>query len=417
MATESIIAVRSVIAVRSALNGRPAALPAADRYGARLMDRRHGSSKISLRQMRWVAAVGIAVLATSCAVEVGTVNTDVADGIVSAIDAVDDVAADRGSTNAPAVGDNDELVEIGPIPAGSHWHSAYVVRICDDVLPPFASEADPAGIHSHGDGLIHIHPLFVESGFENATLGLFADAIGFTLADGELTVPGGGTWKNGDDCGGEPGQVFVDRWDNHLAQGQPERIFSGLEEIRFERDGELYQIAFGPPASLPVVPPTMELLPEVSQLGVPQEQAWLYVANDADPVTARVWIVDDVTALPCGDSAVADRVLIGVSACYSPKADRFEASEFISAATAVRSNGIPGVEIIVTPAFRSFLEDAFADEALSTAEPVVTIAFEVEGSVVIAPAFLKMPLSETRVMITGGMTESSARDFARVLNG
>jgi hypothetical protein len=158
------------------------------------------------------------------------------------------------------------LPAVGPVPTSSHWHAAYVVRVCDDVLPPFESDNDPLGVHSHGDGLMHVHPFFEESGYENARMSLFADAMGFEVSDGELTLPGGGTWRDGDLCNGVPGRVFVDRWASPDSQSQAERLFQGLDEIRYQADGELYQIAFAPVDSFPVVPPATRLLFEVSNL-------------------------------------------------------------------------------------------------------------------------------------------------------
>lgn len=107
----------------------------------------------------------VAVAATACSVSSDSVAVSPIRG---------GRTAPAGSTNAsPATA----LPAIGPAPGSSHWHAAYVVRICDDVLAPFDSDADPLGIHSHVDGLIHVHPFFEESGFEQARLGLFAEAM------------------------------------------------------------------------------------------------------------------------------------------------------------------------------------------------------------------------------------------------
>ncbi len=144
------------------------------------------------------------------------------------------------------------LPAVGPVPTSSHWHAAYVVRVCDDVLPPFESDNDPLGVHSHGDGLMHVHPFFEESGYENARMSLFADAMGFEVSDGELTLPGGGTWRDGDLCNGVPGRVFVDRWASPASQSPAERLVHGLDQLRYHADGPLYQI---PLASNPPVLP------------------------------------------------------------------------------------------------------------------------------------------------------------------
>src|SRR5688500_3304374 len=49
--------------------------------------------------------------------------------------------------------------EISPSAAKrDHWHAAYGVYLCDTFQPPLTNERDPLGIHTHGDGVIHIHP-------------------------------------------------------------------------------------------------------------------------------------------------------------------------------------------------------------------------------------------------------------------
>ena len=51
----------------------------------------------------------------------------------------------RAPASAPRVGND-------------HWHSAYAIFDCDRFLPAFTSAADPDGIHSHQDGVVHVHP-------------------------------------------------------------------------------------------------------------------------------------------------------------------------------------------------------------------------------------------------------------------
>ena len=61
------------------------------------------------------------------------------------------VARDQRSDLAPA---GDPGLE-------DHWHTAYNIFVCDEVIPTVFtndSEDDRTGIHTHGDGLIHIHP-------------------------------------------------------------------------------------------------------------------------------------------------------------------------------------------------------------------------------------------------------------------
>src|SRR5262245_16290911 len=67
-----------------------------------------------------------------------------------------------------------------------HWHAAYGINICGTFEPPFTNDADPNGIHTHGDGAIHIHPgaaQQVARAGDDATLGVFMSAAGAELTD------------------------------------------------------------------------------------------------------------------------------------------------------------------------------------------------------------------------------------------
>ena len=65
--------------------------------------------------------------------------------------------------------------------AGDHWHTYLGVNICGEWLNPapafekaFESQsaAANAGIHSHGDGLMHIHPFSSAAAGKNASIQL-----------------------------------------------------------------------------------------------------------------------------------------------------------------------------------------------------------------------------------------------------
>jgi len=75
--------------------------------------------------------------------------------------------AQRSSADGPNVGD--------------HWHSAFGVYACGEFTAP-ENPNDPRGIHTHGDGLIHTHPFEDAAAGENATLGVFFEAVGIDLA-------------------------------------------------------------------------------------------------------------------------------------------------------------------------------------------------------------------------------------------
>lgn len=320
--------------------------------------------------------------------------------------------------NGPVVSNSDEpdvaladgeLPVLGPIPGSSHWHAAYVVRVCGDVLEPFDSAADPLGIHSHDDGMIHVHPFFVEAGYEDARLTLFLDAMGAELSEGSLTLPGGGTWRDGDDCEGVPGRVFVDKWAGPGSSEFPDRIFENFDDIRFGADRELYQIAFAPADSPPVVPPTESRFAELSA-PPPSANVWIDIAPDADPGSVRIWPVDTVSPLPCDPDEIESRVVSGTPSCYLPADQQFTAIEAVVSARAVDFNRRPAVELIITPQMRTFVEGQLATT------DALTIAIEIDGSVATVARFEALPLSPNRVVLSGGFDTKGAQLLAALLS-
>jgi hypothetical protein len=112
---------------------------------------------------------------------------------------------------------------------GDHWHTAFGVNICGQWLPnppTFETTADNpnvrAGIHTHGDGYIHIHPFFSYEGGTHASFGRFFTYGGWSVSDTSLSVwsgPGADPtkkdWSNGERCPpGTPdaGQAGFVRW-------------------------------------------------------------------------------------------------------------------------------------------------------------------------------------------------------------
>jgi hypothetical protein len=103
-----------------------------------------------------------------------------------------------------------------PPQAGDHWHAAFGINVCGEFLPDipaFEARAGTnlrAGIHSHGDGLIHIHPLATDETGDNATVGRYLDYAGGSISADSITVPDGPTLSNGEPC--PDGNVGKVRW-------------------------------------------------------------------------------------------------------------------------------------------------------------------------------------------------------------
>jgi len=134
---------------------------------------------------------------------------------------------------------------------GDHWHAAYGVYACNRWLPSIRSDRDPLGIHTHGDGVIHIHPFTRAAAGRKATLGVFADTVGMKLTDERVEMPGGASIADGQRCGGKPARLKV------FLNGE-ERV-GDPKEIRL-RDRDAVVIALVPDGAK--VPP----LPTVAQL-------------------------------------------------------------------------------------------------------------------------------------------------------
>jgi hypothetical protein len=141
-----------------------------------------------------------------------------------------------------------------PVANQDHWHAAYGIYACDEFLPALTDERDPKGIHSHADGIIHIHPFVRSAAGRNATLSVFADAAGLELSDTRIQIPGGGkTYKAGDTkCDGKDAIVQV-------KVNEKKVVTEEVGNIKLN-DGDLVTIAFAPKgAELPAPPSAGDL--------------------------------------------------------------------------------------------------------------------------------------------------------------
>jgi hypothetical protein len=92
-----------------------------------------------------------------------------------------------------------------------HWHAAYGWDICGNFLPDLPQPPNLIGLHTHGDGIIHIEPQDpIQDTGKNATLGRFVSGYpGLKLSRTSFTVLNQ-TWTNGEPkCDGKPGEVVV----------------------------------------------------------------------------------------------------------------------------------------------------------------------------------------------------------------
>ena len=143
-----------------------------------------------------------------------------------------------------------------------HWHAALGVYICDRFLPNVPdSHTDPVGIHTHGDGVIHIHPFTRAASGRNAQMKVFARTVGMTLDTLTLRFPGDKkTYKDGSTkCGDKVGHIewFVD---TRQQAGNP-------ADYHFAQDRQLIVIAFvAKGTDVPKVPPSASELLRLSDV-------------------------------------------------------------------------------------------------------------------------------------------------------
>lgn len=149
---------------------------------------------------------------------------------------------------------------------GDHVHAAYGVYDCTQFLPPLQdAKQDTLGIHTHGDGLIHIHPFSSSVTGKRATLKAFADQTGMKITDDRITLPTGKVLEDGDKCGGKTAQVEIAVWDNP-GDSKPTIHTTGLADLHLG-ENQLYVIALVPSGT------TLPKPPSLSELAAPSDLA------------------------------------------------------------------------------------------------------------------------------------------------
>ena len=167
-----------------------------------------------------------------------------------------------------------------------HWHTAYGIYVCDAFLPPLTDQvSDTTGLHTHGDGIAHIHPFNSGASGKNATLANWGKTTGLTFTSNGFTVDSTGTtYEKGYDCNGQPATVsrYVGPADDTSAQP---RIYTGADIGKFHFYEDRLAI------TLAVVPdgtdvPRPESVPQLDQLSDVAGATSTTVATGATGTTA-----------------------------------------------------------------------------------------------------------------------------------
>lgn len=139
-----------------------------------------------------------------------------------------------------------------------HWHAAYGAYVCDAFLPSwFDAIEDRSGIHTHEDGIIHIHPFSASASGDRARMSVFAEQVGVTFTDDGFTAPDGTEYTNGYDCNGQPAKVAIYKWFPDDPTRPGEVYESNFNNIVFDTDRAAYTIAVVPEGVTPPLPDTV----------------------------------------------------------------------------------------------------------------------------------------------------------------
>ena len=149
---------------------------------------------------------------------------------------------------------------------GDHWHSSYGVYTCDTFADPLTDQnGDANGVHTHEDGLIHIHPSSSSATGDKATLSVFFEEIGLTVEDDRIELPGGDSFVEGDDdCGGKPGIVQLAVWDDPTDE-KPTIVTEDIPGQKMA-DTALYTVAFAPEGAELPKPPSADTVTSPSDV-------------------------------------------------------------------------------------------------------------------------------------------------------
>ena len=132
------------------------------------------------------------------------------------------------------------------------WTAALGVHVCGAWLPNAPSFGSATGVHSHGDGLVYVHPLEADEAGDRATLGLFVQRGEWKVSADELLLWDGAAHRTGGTC--PDGLPATARWwvDGVEQRGDPADFAP--------RNGQVIVLGFDSDEVPPGAPPQMSSL-------------------------------------------------------------------------------------------------------------------------------------------------------------
>jgi hypothetical protein len=134
-----------------------------------------------------------------------------------------------------------------------HIHQAFGVNVCGEWKTDIPEFESPVGIHTHGDGVLHVHPFSQLGVGSNATLGrFFEDASGdggldLSLTDSKLVHLGETIEEGTTECEGVTDPVLrMAYWENVQDEASVPEVTTGdFADRRLSENGAGITIFFG----------------------------------------------------------------------------------------------------------------------------------------------------------------------------
>jgi len=151
---------------------------------------------------------------------------------------------------------------------GDHWHAPYGMYVCDHFLPIVTDVGqDKNGIHTHGDGVIHMHPFNAASAGSNARLKLWGEQVNVKFGDGSITWADGQVFDSNYKCGDKPAKVYIYRWPSAKDPTSTAEVFEhDFGQIRVKDNFSAFTFAVVPEGTDPSSIPKPDSVSELDNL-------------------------------------------------------------------------------------------------------------------------------------------------------
>lgn len=204
--------------------------------------------------------------------------------IVIVVVGVGGIALLKAGRSSADIGPKLNVIVNGEVKSpGDHWHAVLGVDICGEWVPAAQEFEAREGLHTHGDGRLHMHPYDSSVAGKRSTLGRYFElgsenslenSGNWKLTPTEVTLWDGQTKKNGDTCPGKDGKPEKAEWRWAVARISAEgkvpkklKVHSGDPADYHMLDGDLITLAFLPEDEEVPVPPQSETVRDPSEGG------------------------------------------------------------------------------------------------------------------------------------------------------